>query len=100
MRRLAAVFAILLLFLQPNSVDTTSRGLIGLFGDVSGAGTSIQPANAASPPAPPLPSVSLQSIFFAPPPLAGLDPHKITTLIATGDVIPARSVNYEMYIRN
>lgn len=98
MRRLAAIFAILLLFLQPNSVGTTSRGLIGLFGESTG--TPFQPADAASPPPPPLPGVSLESIFFKPPSLAGLDPHKITTLIATGDVIPARSVNYEMYIRN
>ena len=88
MRRLAVIFAVLLLFLQPNSVNTTSRGVIGLFGDIGGAGTPLQPADAASPPSPPLPSVSLQSIFFSPPSLAGLDPHKITTLIATGDVIP------------
>src|SRR5579862_6177291 len=100
MRRLAAIFAILLLFLQPNSVDTTSRGLIGLFGDSGSTGTTIQPADAASPPTPPLPGVTVQSVFFGKPSPTGLDPRKITTLIATGDVIPARSVNYEMYIRN
>ena len=49
----------------------------------------------------PLPPVSLHSIFDAPPPsFKGLDRRKIITLIATGDVIPARSVNYEMVIRN
>ena len=101
MRRLAAVFVILLLFLQPNSVATTSRGIIGLFGEVGDGGSATSPADAASPPPPPVPEVSLQSIFMTPPPYLGrLDPSRITTLIATGDVIPARSVNYEMTIRS
>jgi poly-gamma-glutamate synthesis protein (capsule biosynthesis protein) len=71
-----------------------------LFGEVSDGGP-VQPADAASPPAPPLPGVSLQGIFIDHAPYLGdLDPKLITTLIATGDVIPARSVNYEMAIRN
>lgn len=99
MRRLAALFAVLLLFLQPKGVDD-SRGLIGLFGEATDAQLPFQPADAASPPTPPLPDVTLQSVFDPPTALpARLDRHRITTLIATGDVIPARSVNYEMAIR-
>jgi hypothetical protein len=47
------------------------------------------------------PRSSLASIF-APQPvsLAGYDRRKIRTLIATGDVIPARTVNYQMVTRN
>lgn len=97
MRRIAIVFAILLLFLQPRGVDAP-RGLIGLFGETAGA-YPIQPDDAALPPLP-LPSLSLKGIFFGPrPSLKYLDPRKITTLIATGDVIPARSVNYIMTVR-
>jgi hypothetical protein len=45
--------------------------------------------------------VTIGSIFAArPPSLKGYDPHKLRTLIATGDVIPARSVNYMMVTRN
>jgi poly-gamma-glutamate synthesis protein (capsule biosynthesis protein) len=48
-----------------------------------------------------LPRISIASIFSQrPPSLKGLDAHKIRTLIATGDVIPARSVNYMMVTRN
>ncbi len=45
--------------------------------------------------------LSIASIF-APgtPQLRGLDRHNLRTLIATGDVIPARSVNYRMSIYN
>jgi len=47
------------------------------------------------------PQLSLASIF-APQPvsLAGYDQRKIRTLIATGDVIPARTVNYKMVTSN
>jgi len=42
------------------------------------------------------PPLTLASIFAAQPPsLAGYDPRNIRTLVATGDVIPARSVNYK-----
>jgi len=48
-----------------------------------------------------LPAVSIASVFASrPPSFANLDKHRLITLIATGDVIPARSVNYEMSIRN
>jgi poly-gamma-glutamate capsule biosynthesis protein CapA/YwtB (metallophosphatase superfamily) len=49
----------------------------------------------------PLPKVSIESVF-APQPvsLADLDPNKLITLKTTGDVIPARMVNYEMTVRN
>lgn len=41
--------------------------------------------------------LTLASIFAASPPsLAGYDKRKLRTLIATGDVIPARTVNYKM----
>ncbi len=43
------------------------------------------------------PPLALASIFAAQPPsLAGYDQRNIRTLVATGDVIPARSVNYKM----
>jgi hypothetical protein len=42
---------------------------------------------------------TISSIFAArPPSLAGYDKRKLRTIIATGDVIPARSVNYKMFI--
>ena len=47
------------------------------------------------------PSLSIASIFSTrAPSIKGLDLHKLRTLIATGDVIPARSVNYMMVTRN
>jgi poly-gamma-glutamate capsule biosynthesis protein CapA/YwtB (metallophosphatase superfamily) len=99
MRRVAIVFAILLIALQPRTAGAP-RGLIGLLGDMAGAQEQLFPATTDSPPSPPLPAVTVQSVFStAPAGLIGLDKHKITTLIATGDVIPARSVNYEMAIR-
>jgi hypothetical protein len=46
-------------------------------------------------------ALSISSIFASSAPsLRGYDPHKLRTLIATGDVIPARSVNYMMVTRN
>lgn len=45
--------------------------------------------------------LTVASIFSArPPSLAGYDRRKLRTLVATGDVIPARSVNYQMVTRN
>lgn len=47
------------------------------------------------------PLLTLGSIFAArPPSLAAYDRRNVRTLIATGDVIPARSVNYKMRIYN
>jgi poly-gamma-glutamate synthesis protein (capsule biosynthesis protein) len=44
-------------------------------------------------------TLTIGSIFAAQPPsLAGLDRRRLRTIVATGDVIPARSVNYKMYI--
>jgi poly-gamma-glutamate synthesis protein (capsule biosynthesis protein) len=45
--------------------------------------------------------LTLSSIFAkSAPPLHGYDPRKLRALIATGDVIPARTVNYMMVTRN
>jgi hypothetical protein len=53
---------------------------------------AVRPARASS-------GLTIASIFAAQPPsLAGYDRRKLRTIIATGDVIPARSVNYKMYI--
>jgi len=53
-------------------------------------------ARSQAPPHDP-PALTLASIFAAQPPsLAGYDQRNIRTLVATGDVIPARSVNYKM----
>jgi Bacterial capsule synthesis protein PGA_cap len=47
------------------------------------------------------PPLTIDAIFAAhPPSLAGYDQRNIRTLIATGDVIPARSVNYKMVTYN
>lgn len=47
------------------------------------------------------PPLTVRSIFAArAPSLARYDHRKLRTLIATGDVIPARSVNYQMVTRN
>ena len=54
MRRVAIVFAVLLIFLQPHSMDTP-RSLIGLFGESTGshAGTTqLHPSDNLSPPSP------------------------------------------------
>jgi capsule synthesis protein PGA_cap len=49
----------------------------------------------------PAPALSLQSIFTpGAPRLGGYDKRKLRTMIATGDVIPARSVNYMMVTRH
>jgi poly-gamma-glutamate synthesis protein (capsule biosynthesis protein) len=48
-----------------------------------------------------LPAVTLSSVFAAhPPSLAGLDPRKLITIRTTGDVIPARMVNWVMTQQN
>jgi poly-gamma-glutamate synthesis protein (capsule biosynthesis protein) len=45
--------------------------------------------------------LTIQSIFSSgEPSFAGYDKHQIRTMIATGDVIPARSVNYMMVTRH
>jgi len=49
---------------------------------------------------PRIPLLTLSSIFGAEKPdLSGFDPSALTVLIATGDVIPAREVNYKMLVR-
>jgi poly-gamma-glutamate synthesis protein (capsule biosynthesis protein) len=98
MRRLAVMFAILLILLQPRMGDAP-RGPIGLLGDSAASPVQLLPANSASPP-PRVPSVTIASVFSPhPASFAHLDQHKLITLIATGDLIPARSVNYEMASR-
>ncbi len=106
MRRLAIVFAVLLLMIQPRAA-TAPRGAIGLLGErVDSTAKSVStpapvrtPARASQ--VVKLPEVSLSSIFAArPPSLAGLDRRKIVTIMATGDVIPARMVNEVMTQRD
>lgn len=66
-------------------------------------GSAQKPASAAShrPAERQPPPLSIASIFSArSPSLAGYDRRKIRTLVATGDVIPARSVNYKMVVYN
>jgi len=47
------------------------------------------------------PPLTISSIFARrPASLAGYDPRRLRTIIATGDVIPARSVNYKMVTYN
>ncbi len=75
----------------PSSASTTLRGA----GSTARAKPRGDQRGAASPHDPPV--LTLASIFAAhQPSLAAYDRRNIRTLIATGDVIPARSVNYKM----
>ncbi len=72
----------------------------------SGAAASVAPppsATAAPTPAPtpwvPLP-LTLDGIFQSPPDLARADPGQLRVLVATGDIIPARSTNVKVLQRN
>lgn len=68
----------------------------GLFVDGSGA-VPTHAATAQIKPRREPPPFTIASIFAArPPDLRGYDRRRIRTLIATGDVIPGRSVNYKM----
>ena len=52
-------------------------------------------------PSPTPPPLSLQSVFGSTKPdLSTLDPTKIRVIIATGDVIPAREVNYKVMVHH
>jgi poly-gamma-glutamate capsule biosynthesis protein CapA/YwtB (metallophosphatase superfamily) len=98
MRRFVIVCAVLLILPQLRAGDTR-RGVADLFGDSAGTAFATIPADASSPPVP-MPKLTLASIFGPrPPSFAHLDPRKLITIIATGDVIPARTVNYEMVVR-
>jgi len=110
MRRLAVVFAVVLLIIQPRAANAPG-GLIGLLGvrvgptaaPVATLTPQRSPTPAPSPTPRPLklPAVTLASVFAAhPPSLTGLDKSKLITIMATGDVIPARMVNWEMVQRN
>lgn len=75
--------------------------LVGAFGGGSRPqGAHARPVKHNTPRSPAGP-VTLASIFGArAPSLSGYDRHKLTTLVATGDVIPGRSVNYKMVTYN
>jgi poly-gamma-glutamate capsule biosynthesis protein CapA/YwtB (metallophosphatase superfamily) len=72
------------------------------------AGTPVSALNSTSPSHRPTPTptptpaeISLSSIFGdSKPDLAQYDQSKLRTIIATGDVIPARDVNYEVLTRH
>jgi len=63
---------------------------------------AVSPTPSPTPtPAPTPPPLSLQSVFGQDKPdLSTLDPSKIRVLIATGDVIPAREVNYQVLLHH
>src|SRR5947209_14783381 len=84
MKRLVALIGIVLL----------AGGLAVRF---HGGGSSHPRAAIAAPVARVPPPLTISSSFASRPlSLAGYDRRKIRTLVATGDVIPARSVNYKM----
>ncbi|MGH2388505.1 MAG: CapA family protein [Chloroflexota bacterium] len=104
MGRLPIILSVLLVAGLAFAVHTT-QGIGGISRETTaGAGPTQRASTADNPARAPrvkLPSVSIDSVFAPhPPSFAGLDPHKLITLIATGDVIPARMVNYEMTTRN
>jgi poly-gamma-glutamate capsule biosynthesis protein CapA/YwtB (metallophosphatase superfamily) len=81
-------------------------GASGLFayGRIHGFGSAGQTSHVQTP-TPPRPAVppplTIGSIFSTrPPSLLRYDKRQLRTLIATGDVIPARSVNYKMVTYN
>jgi poly-gamma-glutamate capsule biosynthesis protein CapA/YwtB (metallophosphatase superfamily) len=108
MRRLPMIIrAVPLLIILAYAVYAT-RHIGGLPSPTIGTAGSAPPVpaniTAAKPTMAPriaLPSVSIDSVFAPDPPsFAGLDPRKLITIRTTGDVIPARMVNYEMTTRN
>jgi hypothetical protein len=99
MRRLAIVFAVLLLILQPRAANAP-RGLIGLLGEARGTPSSTKHVT-ATPPAKAQPTLAIAGVFAArPPSLAKYDSRKLITILSTGNVSAARTVNYEMTIHN
>ncbi|HEY8283881.1 MAG TPA: CapA family protein [Chloroflexota bacterium] len=95
MRRVAISFVVLFLLLQFH-VASAPRGVGGWLGEASGMASRGGTASISV-----LAPISISSVFAPrPPSFPKLDKHRMITLIATGDVIPARSVNYEMFIRN
>ena len=100
-------------FFQTEIPFTTERERIFVYypGDTAGVpegyvwveARALGPAGAPQPGLlhrPPLPLRSIDDIFLAPPsPMAGRDPERVRTLIATGDVIPARDVDGQIRAR-
>ena len=64
----------------------------------SSPGVSARSSRDPSPSAPasPAAALTLASIFDSPPDLSGIDQKRVVTMIATGDVIPARRTNATM----
>jgi hypothetical protein len=72
-------------------------GALGLTGVQARPATPTVQAHKTRP-APAAGAFTISSVFSAQPPsLAGYDRRQLRTIVATGDVIPARSVNYKMY---
>jgi hypothetical protein len=100
-------------FFQAGVPFTTERGRIFVYypGDTAGVprgyvwveARALGPAGAPEPGLlhrSPLPVRSIDDIFLAPPPpVAGRDAARVRTLIATGDVIPARNVDSQIRAR-
>lgn len=74
--------------------------------DQGGGGAPVGAVSSAKPaptptPAPTPPQLTLQSIFGSDKPdLSKLDPSMLRVMIATGDVIPAREVNYKVLLHH
>jgi len=68
---------------------------------ISGQAQRARPSTRVAPARREPPPLTVSAIFASQPPsLAGYDHRQIRTVIATGDVIPARSVNYKMVSYN
>ncbi len=81
--------------IAPADITRTHRGSGTLNGRTTRTGVTPAGVTRMQPHDPP--PLTLASIFAAQPlSLAGYDQRNIRTLVATGDVIPARSVNYKM----
>ena len=81
---------------RPQASTTSSAGS----STPSLAGGSPSASSAASPSPSSAGALTLQSIFDKQPDLSGIDPKRLVTMIATGDVIPGRRVNGHMVAMN
>jgi poly-gamma-glutamate synthesis protein (capsule biosynthesis protein) len=88
----AAVMGVFMLRAGPAAVTTPG-------GSPSATGASSSPSTAVSP-SPVATQLSLDAIFDHQPDLSGVDPKRMVTMIATGDVIPGRRVNGHMVAMN
>jgi hypothetical protein len=80
---------------QPTASRSSSSPTTG-----GAPGSPTTSAATASPSQAPAGALTLESIFDKQPDLSGIDPKRVVTMVATGDVIPGRRVNGHMVAMN